>query len=254
MSDSKFVIYLFISLNLMHCSVCRASNFAEMTQKLSCKENVLKALGKLSQNYQWRHILKTKEYEIFRSPLGKVGSWVEFRSGERPELQHIENGKMLRYTWSKRDCSEAKEDLGTVTAFSNAPFKNSFTDTQLEKLLSQNKKYFLYLWSPAMLYSSKTHNQFKHVAEQMGYTFVSLVDERPPKESIKNDTKVFGITDQYQGFHSFDLLMREAGLHYPVSFIIENGKIVRFPIVGVYSPEYLAHRIKVERRSLASEH
>ncbi len=66
--------------------------------------------------------------------------------------------------------------------------------------------------------------------------------------------KAYGITGQYQGFHSFDLLMREAGLLYPVSFIIENGKIVRFPIVGVYSSAYLAHRIKLERRTLASEY
>lgn len=36
-----------------------------------------------------------------------------------------------------------------------------------------------------MVYSVKTHNQFKRVAEQLGYSFVSLVDELPPKESVK---------------------------------------------------------------------
>ena len=117
--------------------------------------------------------------------------------------------------------------------------------------MSKKEKYILYLWSPGMVYSGKAHNQFKITSEKLGYKFLSLVDEKYPIEFIKANSKNFKIADNYRGFHSFDLLMREAGLHYPVSFILENGRISRFPIIGVYSTDYLATAIKKESRLLA---
>lgn len=238
---------------LLISSLVRANDFNEAVKNLNCKANTLKVLNKLSTKYQWRKIIMTNEYEIFRSPLGKVGNWIELIVGKKTELRRITNGKILLLTWSGSNCVETKKDLGVVTGFENVPYKNSFTDAHLNKLLSKRKKYFLYVWSPGMVYSGKRHNQFKQVAEQMGYTFVSLVDENFSRDVVRGNAKANNITDQFQGFHSFDLLMREAGLHYPVSFILEKGKITRFPIVGVYSSEHLAHRIKIDRRSLASE-
>lgn len=241
------------SFALIISSTVFANDFNEAVKNLKCKTNAFKVLDKLSTNYEWRKIIKTNAFEVYRSPLGKIGNWVELIIGEKTELRKIANGKILLFSWNGSECIETKNDLGVVTAFENVPYKNSFTDSHLNKLLSKRKKYFLYVWSPGMVYSGKRHNQFKRVAERMGYTFVSLADENFSKDIIRGNAKANNITDQFQGFHSFDLLMREAGLHYPVSFIIESGKITRFPIVGVYSPEHLAHRIMLERRSLASE-
>ncbi len=41
--------------------------------------------------------------------------------------------------------------------------------------------------------------------------------------------------------------MRKAELYFPVSFIVENGKVTGFHMVGIYSPDHLAVRTKVDR-------
>lgn len=216
-----------------------------------CKSEVTRFLKETAPQPQWRKVLAAQsETAAYRTPLGDIGEWIEIQIGSNIEVTQIKNGDFRTVTWSKENCKPKESPYAKFRAFSDSSQQDLFSDSQLKNLLKSKKSYLIYLWSPGMLYSAKYHNDFSQAAKKLGLSFVSVADNNYPQIAIDGAKKKNNIKIKTYTLNSIDLLMREATSHYPMSYLIQNGKLSRFPVIGVYS-EGLEGRLRQELANLA---
>lgn len=184
---------------------------------------------------QWNRVADANfETKVFRSPVEKVGEWLELRlAGKKsPELFVLSRDKMIEYSWLST-CETVSKILPPLELFKKDGLAEAFTDADLEALLKSKKKGVLYLWSPNMTYSVTEFRLFRDVAKKRKMEFIPILDHQAKFVDAKAAAKVVGVDVSGRKLASVDLYMRHGTLHFPTVFVFANGKIHQKRIVGI---------------------
>lgn len=185
---------------------------------------------------------------VFRSLPKKVGVWTEIHLSEKssPYILQIENDKMLKYSFDSSCSLRVTNELwpAHIEKFFSRTMPEDWGNNDLVNLISTQKKGVIYSWSPKFSYSVLMLPEVERQALSMGYEFISVVDPRASREEIleslkvlpKNIAKKMRALANDKKFNrnvSYDLFMRTAFNHYPVTFVYDKGQLHPRTIIGV---------------------
>jgi hypothetical protein len=112
--------------------------------------------------------------------------------------------------------------------FDPAAVANAFTDERLRDLVQQTSDGVIYVWSPGMPLSVKGLNEAKAAAESLGIAFTAVV-----ADARVGELEVSGVDAKYQQtLNSFELVYRNATIHYPTAIFYHSGKLIGSAIPG----------------------
>lgn len=138
------------------------------------------------------------------------------------------------------------------------PAKACFDDLELENLLKTGKSSLIYVWSPRMVLSVTQAHLAAEQAMLSGFQFVPLVDARLPEiewqSAMKQASSVnqvsaknVAVLNTSQALCASLLIEKDAYLHFPTAFIIQNGQIHPHKLVGAMSASFWRKGIDVRK-------
>ncbi len=227
-------------------------------KRILCNKEIQSLLkGYSLEKGEWRKTLPDSiSYDGWRFHPQTVGKWVELQKSSDQIILRKFNGENFLEAVSDKKCK-----------FEFLPMKMSwylekiwkqktdldFDDIKLEKLLSENSKAVIYLWSPKFSYSLTFYNKAKATAEKLGYKFIPLLDPRANTSEAKAAQDVFFASgfkrDLASNFinskmFSYDLFLRNGFNHFPVTFITGNKKIHPRFMTGLMTEEGMIKMVK----------
>lgn len=185
---------------------------------------------------------------VFRSLPKKVGVWTEIHLIEKstPYVLQIEDDKMLKYSFDSSCALRVTNELwpAHIEKVFSRTMPEDWSNNDLVNLISNQKKGVIYSWSPKFSYSVLMLPEVERQALSMGYEFISVVDPRASREEILESLKVLPENSakkmralanekKYNRNVSYDLFMRSAFNHYPVTHVYSKGMLHPRMIVGV---------------------
>jgi hypothetical protein len=125
----------------------------------------------------------------------------------------------------------------------NARATACFDDESLREQLSASPSSLIYVWSPRMVLSVTQAHLAEEQASLLGLRFIPLVDGRIPSEEWKSAlTKAAGVSKTSaeevavlgasQALCATSLIEKDAYLHFPTAFIVQNGILQPHKLVG----------------------
>ncbi|WP_413289411.1 hypothetical protein [Bdellovibrio sp. HCB337] len=245
---------LFVVFSLAAQTVFAASaNFAEQMQTTPCKSNLSAELSAHLPKQTWtpkpvsipgKHLMtgiafrdtrKHKAYQI----------WAE-KGKSYLQVTDLKTKKETVQSWSlAQDCkmetvNRSAQEVPLATT-------KGFTDADLAKTMKAHKWGIIYVWTPYMPLSVKGLAEIKAAVKAEGGHLTVLMD---PKAHI-NEAKKWAEKGMVQKSEmtpvaSTELVSREMGLHYPVTYIYKDQ--------FVSNRDYVGHKsAKVFKRWIASE-
>ena len=170
----------------------------------------------------------------------RIGHWVVIETNnDGVDLVTYESSTKKFYSIKNKDCKSVEEAVSEFKMYDEKIDKKSkpFTDNDLVKLIGQNKKGVLYIWSPRMVYSVNHSEDYFQLAKKNKFEFTSLlandVSFNEADQALKTKKQKFS----GRKLASVDLYMRDATLHYPTFLVYNNGQIHSKRIVGINTPE-----------------
>lgn len=162
------------------------------------------------------------------SPTDSVGVWLE--------RWHLDDG-----TTQVRRVSAERTEVATISAdgcsiqrtehrrrFDSTAMANGFTDERLRSLLGASHDGMIYVWSPGMPLSVTGLRQAKAAANSLQISFTAVVADARPGE-----LEASGVDTAYQHtLNSFELVYRNATIHYPTAIFYKSGKLLGSAIPG----------------------
>jgi hypothetical protein len=112
--------------------------------------------------------------------------------------------------------------------FDSSAMTHAFTDDRLRSLLERTRDGVIYVWSPGMPLSVLGLNEARAAAESLGIAFTAVVAEAQPSE-----LRVLSVDTSYlQTLNSFELVYRDATIHYPTAIFYRSGSLLGSAIPG----------------------
>ena len=185
---------------------------------------------------------------VFRSLPNKVGVWTELHLIEKsaPYILRIEDDKMLKYFFDSSCSPRVTNELWPthIEKIFSRTMPEDWSNNDLVNLISNQKKGVIYSWSPKFSYSVLMLPEIERQALSLGYEFISVVDPRATREEILESLKVLpknvakkmrslASEKKFNRNVSYDLFMRAAFNHYPVTFVYDKGQLHPRSIIGV---------------------
>lgn len=220
------------------------SSFAlNWPQPVKCSPQIEKLLNQFdfAPDAKWK-MTDSSSYanKAYKIESKKIGQWAVLEmTTESLNLVTYKSSEKQFYKLNNKDCKIIEENISQFKMFDEKKdFKSKpFTDSDLMKLIGQNKKGIIYLWSPRMVYSVNHSEDYFQLAKKNKFEFTSLLahdvhfDEAD--EALKTKMQKFS----GRKLASVDLYMRDATLHYPTFLVYNNGQIHPKRIVGINTPE-----------------
>lgn len=149
----------------------------------------------------------------------------------------LENGSWLDLVVQKQSCQVLDAKIVGQTDFS-AGVKEQFSDLNLQDLSRKNKSTLIYYWSPQMIYSMTELNNLRKIAKELSLDLI-LFHEAQFKLDSYDQRKLasVGITqatvsDSKANFSNY-LKYSHTIQHFPLLFLVQNGKISPKVVPGV---------------------
>lgn len=239
---SRAMSYVFFALFISQFYA--QSSFAlNWPEPIKCGPQMEKLLVKFdfAPDAKWKKTDATSyANKAYKIQSKKIGHWVVFETNEDGvNLMTYESTVRHSYKLKNKDCKIVEENLSQFNLFDEKKDLKSkpFTDTDLVKLIGQNKKGVIYIWSPRMVYSVNHSEDYFQLAQKNKFEFTSLlahdVSFDEANEALKSKKQKFS----GRKLASVDLYMRDATLHYPTFLVYNNDQIHSKRIVGINTPE-----------------
>lgn len=184
----------------------------------------------------------------FRSPTKKFGTWLEatYSEAEHTLSLYVVSGSTGKEIKFSKDCTGTTLKAKAFDMKSIAPdFKARwFDDKALAKLIKENPKGMIYVWSPGMVYSVKFYHYFQETAAKMKLKFVPVLGPRVNINEVSSITRELKAPYSRVKMNSVELYMRNTTSHFPTTLIFKEGKINNLPIVGVMEKDELERTVK----------
>ncbi len=189
-----------------------------------CEKEAKTLLQSLGAKGPWFAVAATDDWQqILRSPTAMIGTWIEWRSKkDLVEIAQVSSENQKLWTWKLGHCSSAQPN---TPHFKMLEGRSGLNDQDLRQLISQKKKALVYIWSPSASLSVKYMQVFKDEAARRGLAWTPV---------------------QSKDLASVDLVFRGGLMHFPTSFIVQDGKISKRIIgamekntIGPFFDDYL---------------
>ena len=217
-----------------------ALNWPEPTK---CSPQIEKILAKFdfAADAKWKQAdASSYANKAYKMESKKIGHWVVFETNKDGiDLVTYESSVKNFFKFKNKDCKITEENVSEFKMFDEKIDKKAkpFTDSDLVKLIGQNKKGVIYIWSPRMVYSVNHSEDYFQLAQKNKFEFTSLlahdVSFNEANEALKSKKQNFS----GRKLASVDLYLRDATLHYPTFLVYNNGQIHSKRIVGINTPE-----------------
>lgn len=245
----------------------RASWPAELLQA-KCQRGVEQALsaGVWRKNESWvRRVDANSMAKSYRRARSEIGSWVDLEVTDSGEVTVTESSLKSRIVsrW-KENCQIQSVTLSPLELASVET--KGFRDGDLSKLLASKKKAMIYLWSPRFVYSAGALPYFALAAKRQGFDFIPLLD---PRESVKladqrlniaksqleqslkersmasiRSEAVFPQMELTRKLLSLEVFRANGFNHFPVAYLVENGRFNPRPLIGVLTTADIERAMK----------
>jgi hypothetical protein len=161
--------------------------------------------------------------KTFAAPTEVIGVWaqVSFYPNETVEAVRLSPDATVRISWQQPGCVPKAE----TTPREAAP-KGSFTDKDLEALLTSKRPTLIYVWSPMMPISVMNLGEAEKEAKQLGLDFLPLLDPTAPDGAVKElmrDGKINPAATRRLA--SIELVQRDAIIHFPTTLSASRGRL-----------------------------
>ncbi len=176
---------------------------------------------------EWRRLAP---YPVPReaSPTDSVGVWLErwHLANGSTELRRVSAAITLVASLSPEDCDVRV--TRHVRSFDSATMAHAFTDERLRELLTTTRDGMIYVWSPGMPLSITGLREAKAAADSLGIAFSAVVaDARAGEISAAHVDATY-----QQTLNSFELVYRNATIHYPTAIFYRAGSLLGSAIPG----------------------
>jgi len=102
----------------------------------------------------------------------------------------------------------------------------AFTDELLKKLLAEDDRLVVYLWSPHLPLSVEGYHEIVHVTSSLGVPLVSVVDGTADVGFVQRVADAQGIPDESRRpMRSVELLFRDLAVHTPSLIVFSDGHV-----------------------------
>lgn len=113
-----------------------------------------------------------------------------------------------------------------------SPPPGAFTDEDLKRLLAEDERLVVYLWSPHLPLSVEAYHEIADAAASLGIPFVAVADATADRGFVERVGDSDGIpVDARRPMSSVELLFRDLAVHTP-SMIAFAGGQVSAPLPG----------------------
>lgn len=253
-------IFLFFSFYISFTAAAAALPALPESYK-ECASVYPALLEQLGSKNEWiRQVDPQPDSKLFRSPTEKIGQWVEmhFQDGGKTHLRFFSPTEVKEFVAVGTSCKIQETKAERPGYLKSAMGKKNFTDKDLEKVLASKQKTLIYVWSPRMVYSLEFLGTFRKVAAKKGFQFIAVMDPNVPltmaklaaakaRISLRQDRMLASVDKKFQdaSIHlaSVELSMRNGMIHYPTSFVVANGKISNFRILGVKTEDFILQNL-----------
>ena len=245
----------------------RASWPTELSQA-KCQSHVEQALRTRlwRKDEAWvRRVDTDSMTKAYRRARADVGSWVDLEISDGGDVTVTESSSKARVVsrW-EANCRLKTISLSPLELASSST--KGFRDRDLAKLLRSKKKAMIYLWSPRFVYSAGALPYFALAAKRQGYEFIPLLD---PRESVqfaehrmslaKRDLEqalkdrsmasvrsqaIFPQMDLTRKLLSLEVFRANGFNHFPVAYLVENGRFNPRPMIGVLTTADIERAMK----------
>ena len=235
---SRLVAYVVFILFISQISF--ALNWPEPTK---CSQQMEKLLAKfdVAPDAKWKKTDSiSSANKAYKIQSKKIGHWLAFETNEDSvNLVTYESLTKHFYKFKNKDCKIVEENVSQFKMFDEKKDLKSkpFTDADLAKLVGQNKKGVIYVWSPRMVYSVNHSEDYFQLAQKNKFEFTSLLAHDVLYDEADKALKTKKQKFSGRKLASVDLYMRDATLHYPTFLVYNNGQIHAKRIVGINTPE-----------------
>lgn len=214
----------------------------DMLEGINCHEKIEKKLKTYSTSFDWvRGVNPEKGILAMSTPTSTFGRWVEIIKRENPELIVYESEKTTLIRWKRGSCDQVLNSSFPPLEFLGKR-KSGFTDKDLEKLVNSKKLSLVYIWAPEMVYSMKEMKTFIAASKKANLSFVPLLGNDSDVKYAKKALVKRKLKINVKMARSLELAMRSQIMHYPISFVVGNGRISE-RIFGVMPTEDLMRQL-----------
>ncbi|MCC7442410.1 MAG: hypothetical protein IT285_12305 [Bdellovibrionales bacterium] len=214
---------------------------------VQCADQALETLQEWSVERSW--VLKPSAgldgSVSLLSPTRTVGVWAEAQVFLNKEvlLRRITPSRIKTLTFDLRNCARNPEFRTVVRQFDPRVMGAAFTDHDLIRLLREQTRGAVYVWSPAMPYSYNQRRapgghtgiqEAREAAEALSLHLTVLVD---PAASPLHARDIVRATegmsdDMLRRVESIEFLYRAMGNHYPAMLVYSGRRIARIMYPG----------------------
>ena len=166
-----------------------------------------------------------------KKETSRFGHWIFLsKMNRKQELAYTNEVENIVVTF-ENDCSVklalTKNEIKSVK-------DNHFQNKDLFAFLQKNKKDIISMWSPGMNHSAAAMVRLNKVAKDESIEVLHLMDPNGDPREAQAFLKKNSLGDvKITHLDSPDLMLRDATIHYPAFFVINNHKIVSPVLPGL---------------------
>jgi hypothetical protein len=232
-----------------------AEKVSDPSTQAKCHQSISQTLKTL-QPQQWIRIIDpAPQVQAHRSATNTFGKWLELRvhqTTRESSLLIVDSKNVKTMSWNS-DCGPHISTGEYVFNTTGDTSDRRLDDIQLLAQIKKHKRGLLYLFEPGMVYSLKFINQFKEVARSMGLQFLPVVPAHIALASVEALLKNENFKGEIWRSKAIEIELRISNLHFPQSYVWDNGILARQPILGVMSAKTLKNLMQIQLARLGAQ-
>ncbi len=192
-----------------------------------CSGEAARLAGDWKATGPWEAGLPTDQGAVVMlSPTRTIGVWLEAHRHPdgRLELLRVTPRTTTALSWSG-DCTPALRVIRRT--FNEKKLAKAFTDADFRKLTSDGKPGLVFVWSPHMRLSLKSHRNAQEVAKELKLPLTVVMDPSADSKLAEVRLKEGGLArTALRRAQSFELFYRGVLNHFPALVVYDRGRVV----------------------------
>lgn len=203
-----------------------------MIEEEVCHEAIRTQIEKWDSKGDWvRFSHPLQNPQVFRTPTGKIGQWIEVRKDQngRVRLARLAEEKIERTSFGEK-CAASEETVVAKVAkedrsHGSQESKDGYTDSELEKAILSGKGGLVYAWSPNMPLSVQGYAGARAAAEKAGVQFIPVLDPGADLKLLARTPAAAQLpAESRRQIRSVELVMRGMLMHFPSALVFDHGQ------------------------------
>lgn len=216
-----------------------------------CAKEVKAKLAEWNSTSQWqRQVDPATGAQSYRSPTKTFGTWVEVQKHPAKSVVMAMSAKGLTAVTYEKSCEPIATTKKYEALSAEKGGKHYFTDMDLVNLVNSKKSGMIYVWSPGMVYSVDEFQTFKNTAKKLGLQFTVVMDPYADQKYARQIAQQRKLPLDDKRVESVELLMRNMGVHFPMTLVYHKGQLSRNPIIGVMHAPQLEKELRSQIAAL----